>query len=86
MELLRAILTLIFTFGQFALGVAGFIIFMGMHNNTKDGNSFRLLNPLIIFMPDEFTEKGNKYRKAMLWFCLCAIIYGVAFNFASNIA
>ena len=84
MELLTGILTTILVIGIFLLSVAWFVIFMGMHNNTRDGNSFRLLNPFILFIPGEFNEIGNKYRKSMLWLYLGSIIFMTAINYARN--
>ena len=84
MNLLDAILSIIFTFGHFVLGAAIFIVFMGMQNNTKDENTFRLLNPFIIFMPDEFTEKGNKYRKNLIFLYFIAAIYVAVFFIADK--
>ena len=82
MELLKAIAIMALSAGWLALAVVWFVLFMGMHNNTKSGNSFRLLNPFILFLPSEFTEKGNKYRKAMLWLYLFGVAFGVVFNYA----
>ena len=65
--LLMAILAL-----GLVLGVLFFIYYMGMHNNTIDGNSFRLINPISLFDSSQFNEKGNQFRVKFLklWFAL----------------
>jgi hypothetical protein len=54
------LLKLSFLAGYLVLGVLFFFYFMGMHNNTIDGNSFRLLNPFAMFDKSQFTDKGNR--------------------------
>jgi hypothetical protein len=84
MELITGMLTTLLVIGIFLLSVVWFVIFMGMHNNTKDGNSFRLLNPFILFMPSEFNEVGNKYRKAMLWLYFGSTIFMAAIYYVRD--
>jgi hypothetical protein len=84
MELITGIITTILVIGVFILSVAWIVIFMGMHNNTKDGNSFRLLNPFILFMPGQFNEVGNKYRRAMLWIYLGSFIISAAIYYVRD--
>jgi hypothetical protein len=55
------------------LGVLFFVYFMGMHNNTADGNSFRLLNPLSFFDKSKFNEEGNRCRVRFLMVWLAAL-------------
>ena len=57
---------LLFMGGCLVVSVLAWIYFVGMHNNTKDGNSFRLLNPLSLFDSSQFNDEGNRYRIA-LW-------------------
>ncbi len=75
MELLKAIFGILLAFSWLILLAVWFVVFMGMHNNTKSGNSFRLLNPFILFQPSEFNEQGNRYRKTMLWLYLIAFAF-----------
>ena len=81
MELLQAIATILLTAGWFIISVVWFVLLIGMHNNTNDGNTFKLMNPAVWFMASEFNEKGNKYRKAMLWLYAIGIIASIIVNY-----
>lgn len=61
------------------LGILGLVNFIGMHNNTKDGNTFRLLNPMSLFDPSQFNEEGNRYRSSLLKIFGLSAILGLAF-------
>ena len=73
----EVILRLAFLGVNLFLSVLFFAYFMGMHGNTIDGNSFRLLNPLALFDPSQFTEEGNRYRLKFLKLWLALIPMGI---------
>jgi len=56
----------------FVLGILFFVYFMGMHNNTIDGNSFRLLNPVSFLDASQFNDEGKRYRVKFIKLCLAA--------------
>ena len=62
----QVVLRLIFIAVYLILGILFFVYFIGMHNNTVDGKSFRLLNPMSIFDSSQFNEEGNRYRNKFL--------------------
>jgi len=68
------------------LGVLFFIYFMGMHNNTIDGNSFRLINPFSLLDSSQFNEEGNRYRRKflVLWVALVPFSFFSIFVFGNN--
>ena len=77
MELIQVIIKILAIAVVFGFGIVNFVFFMGMHNNTIDGNSFRLMNPFILFLPNEFNEKGNEYRKKALKLDIfCLVVFG----------
>lgn len=77
LSLTQVLLRLSFLAGYSILGVLFFIYFMGMHNNTIDGNSFRLLNPFAMFDKSQFTDEGNRYRQKFLTVWLAAFPLGI---------
>ena len=70
----QAILRLTFIAVYSILGILFFVYFIGMHNNTVDGNSFRLLNPLSILDKSQFNEEGNRYRNKFLKVWLAGLL------------
>ena len=62
LSVIQVILRLMFLAAGLILGILFFVYFIGMHNNTVDGNSFRLLNPLSFFDKSQFNEEGNRCR------------------------
>ena len=81
MELLQYISTTLITVVWFIFSIAWFVLLIGIHNNTNDGNTFKLINPAVWFMPSEFNEKGNKYRKIMLWLYAIGFVIGIIVNY-----
>jgi len=77
MELPYTLIKLIVISSWFCLSAAYFLFFMGMHNNTKSGNSFRLLLPWALFDASEFNERGNWFRRASLALWLLSIPYAL---------
>ena len=70
----QVILRLVLLAAYLFLGILFFVYFMGMHNNTTDGNSFRLLNPLSLFDKSNFNEQGNRCRVKFLLVWLAALV------------
>ena len=62
LSIVQIVLRLMFLAAGLILGTLFFVYFIGMHNNTVDGNSFRLLNPLSFFDKSQFNEEGNRCR------------------------
>ena len=73
----QVLLRLTFLAVNLILGVVFFVYFMGMHGNTIDGNSFRLMNPFSYFDESQFNEEGNRYRIKFLKLWLALIPLGI---------
>jgi hypothetical protein len=69
----QVLLRLAFLAAYLILGILFFVYFMGMHGNTIDGNSFRLLNPFTLLDKSQFNDEGNRYRVRFLKLWLAAI-------------
>lgn len=83
MEVLEVIFILIGIFVYLGLVVWGFITWMGMHNNTIDGNSFRLIYPFIVFDKTQFTDIGNYWRRQHLKVQVVVAVFSAAYCAAS---
>ena len=79
MELITELAKIIGMIAYLGLAVWWWRTWLGMHNNTIDGNSFRLIYPLIIFDKSQFTEKGNYWRVQHLYADLAAIVFSVLY-------
>ncbi len=82
LSLAQVLLRLSMLAAYLVLGILFFVYFLGMHNNTKDGNSFRLLNPFALFDKSQFNDDGNRYRIKLLRLILVgsvlsAIVIGI---------
>ena len=69
------------------LGILFFAYFMGMHRNTIDGDSFRLMNPLSVLDKSQFNEEGNRYRVKFLrlWLAMIPLIFVTLIVFGKEI-
>jgi hypothetical protein len=79
MSLFDALIRVIFVIGSFVLCVAFFVIFIGIHNNMKGGNTFRLMLPLVLFERSQFSEVGNRYRVRFLILYAVSLGWGLLF-------
>ena len=79
MELLTISAKIIGLMGYLGIAVWWWVTWLGMHNNTIDGNSFRLIYPFIIFDKSQFTEQGNYWRVQHLYADGAAIIFSVVY-------
>ncbi len=79
MELIEVILKLIAIASYLGLAVWWWVTWQGMHNNTIDGNTFRLIYPFIIFDKTQFTEKGNYWRIRHLYANGVAILFSTIY-------
>ena len=77
MEMAVIVLKLIGVFGYLGMAAWWWITWLGMHNNTIDGNSFRLIYPFVVFDKSQFTEKGNYWRVRHLYVDVVAIIFSI---------
>lgn len=75
MEVLEVTFILIGIFVYLGLVVLGFVSWMGMHNNTVDGNSFRLIYPFVVFDRSQFTDAGNYWRRRHLAFQAVVVVF-----------
>ena len=62
MDDLIIVLKVVGIFIYLVMGAIFWVTWMGMHNNTIDGNSFRLMYPFVMFDKTQFTEQGNYWR------------------------
>lgn len=77
MELLIVLAKVLGVVSYLGIAIWWWVTWMGMHNNTIDGNSFRLIYPFIIFDKSQFTEKGNYWRIRHLYADTVAIILSI---------
>ena len=81
MQTALEILKLTYVISYFALGIWWWVTWIGMHNNTIDGNTYKLINPFAVFDKNQFTEQGNSWRIKNLicdaLLIILAIIYGI---------
>ncbi len=57
---------------------------VGMHNNTNDGNTFKLLTPVFMLEDSDFNEKGKAWRTMHLKadaFCIFLFIIWCIYAF-----
>ncbi len=73
LSIVQVLLRLTFLAAYLIFGILFFVYFMGMHNNTIDGNSFRLLNPFSFLNDSHFTDEGKRYRVKFIWLWLAAV-------------
>jgi hypothetical protein len=66
------------------IGGIFWVTWMGMHNNTIDGNSFRLIYPFVIFDKAQFTERGNYWRVRHLMLYLIGVPISIALGILFN--
>ena len=78
MELLETIINLLGIVGYIGVVIWWWVTWMGMHNNTINGNTFRLIYPFIVFDKFQFTEKGNVWRKRHLYAWLWGIVLSIS--------
>jgi len=79
MEALIIILKVVGIFIYLVLGVGFWVTWMGMHNNTIDGNSFRLMYPFIVFDKTQFTDRGNYWRSRHLLLYVVGIVLSIGY-------
>jgi hypothetical protein len=79
MEELTVLLKLIGISGYIILAIYWWVTWIGMHNNTIDDNSFRLILPFISFDKRQFTESGNKWRVKHLYANAGIVIWSLAY-------
>lgn len=78
-EDLRDIVLVLFMVTGFGLSVLYAASWFGMHENTKDGNTFRLARPFTNFEKEHFNEAGNKARIFHLKIWASSILWGGLF-------
>lgn len=61
------------------IGIYGIVCFVGMHNNTIDGNTFKLLVPFVTWDSRHFNERGNYWRVRYNRAWILAAIVGTLF-------
>lgn len=79
MEAIVIILKFVAILGYIGLAVWWWITWMGMHNNTIDGNTFRLIYPFSVLDKTQFNEKGNYWRKQHLYVDVAGIILSIIY-------
>jgi len=79
MEAVIVVVKIVALLGYLGLSVWWWISWMGMHNNTIDGNSFRLVYPLAMFDERQFNDKGNYWRKQHLYSYGIGIAFSILF-------
>ena len=86
LSIAQVLLRLAFLAAYLILGVLFFVYFMGMHGNTIDGNSFRLMNPFSVLDESQFNEEGNRYRVKFLklWLAAIPLAFVTLWVFSSN--
>jgi len=83
LETLFQLLKMTYILGYLGIAVWWWTTFVGMHNNTIDGYSFRLTAyPLPLFYSEHFTEDGNKYRLSHFRALATSVIWSTPFYFS----
>lgn len=79
MELIAALFDGIFFLGFFIITVLGLMYYFEMYQNTKDKNSFVMLNPFYLFEESLFNDRGNSARKKSLVLTIVSLVWLVLF-------
>ena len=79
MEIALGIIKVAYLIAYLILGIWWWVSWVGMHNNTIDGNTYRLIYPFIIFDKKQFNEKGNSWRRSHLTCDVIMFVFGLIY-------